>query len=234
MKIAICDDDAGDISSLVELIKSYPSADNEIYTYDSAVDLLNDYAKSVRYDLIFLDIQMDEIDGYSAAERLFNQYRDELPLIVFVTVSNKYVFAGYDVRAFGYFSKPVTKEQLFKKLDKARDELASRAITIHVNSENVLIPVKEIMFIEADNNKLTIISDSGKYPVRMTMAEMMEMLPKNMFCYSHRSYIVNLTRVRRYDDLYVYFGDKDIVKACLSRQQRVLFIKSLKDWVLRR
>ena len=233
MKIAICDDDARDSASLRALTEEYLSGSGAISVYGSAVGLLEDYANGKRYDLVFLDIQMAVIDGYSAAEQLFKRYRDELPLIIFVTVTDDYVFTGYDVRAFGYFPKPVDKCRLFKKLDQANDELLGNTIAVKSGSDNLIIPTKEIKYIVSDNNKTTIVANSGKYPVRMTMAEIIKILPKQKFVRSHRSFIVNLERVKRYDDHNAYFENSSDDVAYISRKHRKAFISALDEYLRR-
>ena len=229
IKIAVCDDDAFDSAEMISMLKEHPLIDAEISTYESAVDLLHSYSKGARYDLIFMDIQMEQIDGYTAATQLQERYRDEFPLIVFVTVTDKYVFTGYDVGAFGYFSKPVDKERLFKKIDKAYDELARGAITIRSGSGSIIIQEKDILLVEADNNTLIIKTVSGEHTARMTITELMETLSKRLFIQIHRCYIVNLAHVQRYDDRYVYFDMP--YKANISRQKKKGFIKALKEYL---
>ena len=234
MKIAICDDDDRDIDTLRAMIVEHPSGMEDIATYSSADELLGDYADGKRYDLVFLDIQMGETDGYSAAESLFRCYKDEFPLIIFVTVTDKYVYNGYDVRAFGYFTKPVDKKRLFEKLDQANEEISSGKIIILADGKKIIIPVKEIKYIEARNNKLTIFTDSTEYSTRMTLEGIWEKLPKATFARPHRCYIVNLARVSRYDDTYIYFDDAGGAdKAFISRQQRKGFVSAM-DAYLRR
>jgi two-component system LytT family response regulator len=231
MRIAICDDDEHSIDSLIAIIKEHPLTSDEISTFDSAVALLEAYNRGVRFDLLLLDIQMEKINGFKAAEHLFQHYRDELPRIVFVTVTNKYVFAGYDVRAFGYLSKPIDKARLLKKLDQAYDELSGGSISVRVDGENVMVPIKDILFVETENNKVIINTTSRKYPVRLTIGEISAMLPKPTFMQSHRCYIVNLAHVRRYDEKYIYFDDSRV--ADISRSKKKEFLLALHEYLKR-
>ena len=229
MKIAICDDNAQDAAELAAMIKAHPLCCDDIDTYCSAEEILDAYKHGTRYDMVFLDIQMGGIDGYTAAEHLFKNYRNEMPLTVFVTVTDKYVFAGYDVRAFGYLPKPVDKKRLYEKLDQANGELERGTMTIRVDGGNVIIPIKDILFIEADNNNVVINTVTKTFPLRKPINEMLSILPTRNFVQTHRCCIVNLEHVRRYDNKYVYFDDTR--KADISRQKKKEFLHAIKEYL---
>ena len=234
MKIAICDDDENDLASLKEMIEEYEAESACISAYSSAGHLLADYKVGIRYDLVFLDIQMDGLAGFSLAELLFKSYNDEPTLIVFVTVTDKYVYSGYDVRAFGYFPKPVEKRRLFEKLDQAYEEYNQRIVTVNTGDGSHMIPAREIMYIESVGNDMVIHTDSNKYTMRMTMSEIKKSLPPRMFAQSHRSYIVNLSRVRQYENNVISFDDVgDTEVAYMSRALKDSFINALNEYLRR-
>ncbi|MCL2367129.1 MAG: LytTR family DNA-binding domain-containing protein [Oscillospiraceae bacterium] len=231
MRIAICDDSADCTSNLTTLLMQHPQDPQEIEAYSSAEALLRAYKNGVRYDLIFMDIQMGELDGYSAAEYLIEHYKSARPLIVFVSVTADYVFAGYDIGALGYLKKPVDKNLLYKKLDQAFEEISINKIFIRIEGNGLTIPISEILFIESSNNHIVINTVSDQHIARMTFDEICSVLPETKFIQTHRSFIVNMEHVRRHDDKHILFADARI--AHLSRSRRKAVIQALSKYFRR-
>ena len=100
MKIAVCDDDKKDIARLKKLIEAYDAYNNvgfSILEYESGSELLRDFSNGDYVDIIFLDINMDDIDGLSVAKKI-REEMDDVP-IVLVTAFMNYALEGYKVRA---------------------------------------------------------------------------------------------------------------------------------------
>ena len=104
MRIAICDDEDQERLNIEALVKRY-APELSIVLFSSADELLA-AAKTTFFPLIFLDIEMDDTNGFDAAEELMSG--SAKPLIVFVTKSTEYTIRGYDV-AFHYLVKPLNE-----------------------------------------------------------------------------------------------------------------------------
>jgi DNA-binding LytR/AlgR family response regulator len=219
VRVGICDDELQDRKALRGFIVGYTHFSANIAVYTSADALITGYEQGARFDLLFMDIQMAGTDGYTAIKLLREEYgRDEWPLVVFTTVTDKYVFAGYDVCAIGYLRKPVTQEKLYQCLDVAHSELCSDAIELHTSDGNSIVRMREIRYIESDNNRLTVVTMKDVISVRMTLEEMKRKLTHPNFVQTHRCYIANLAHMLNYDDQYIYFDDSCKVK--ISRRYR--------------
>ena len=230
MRIAICDDDAIDRAHLQALVEAYPNGRDCLDLYESASALVSAYDNGTRHDLVLLDIEMDGLNGYSAAELLRENFRGEVPRIVFVTITDKYVFTGYDVGAFGYLPKPVDPKKLYAKLDQANEELLFSTIHLHTQSGDRIVNISDILHVTSENNVLRFCTTSEDFSVRMTLEEFMTKLPSVGFAQTHRSHVVNLAHISRYDARRVYFPNSMVA---LSRQQRKAFELAL-DKYLRR
>jgi DNA-binding LytR/AlgR family response regulator len=125
MKIAVCDDDKNDIAILQEYIIRY-DAGLGCDVFHSAVELVDAHRKEF-YDLIFLDIEMKQMNGYEAA-KLMTKHKEK-PLIIFVTKSSKYTILGYEV-AFRYLIKPITYEQLETVLSASLEHIVPKKLMI--------------------------------------------------------------------------------------------------------
>lgn len=229
MRIAVCDDSADDRGALLTLVDELRTPGDTVNAYASGVDLTAAYNKGARYDLIFLDIQMDGMDGYATAEQLHTRYRNEQPLVVFVTITDKYVFRGYDIRAFGYFPKPVNRERLSEKLEQARAEISRESITAHEDGRDVIVSLKHIQYIVSDGNQVLVFATTGEFSIRTTLEEVMKKLPRRDFFQTHRSHVVNLAHIAYYDERYVYF--KDAGKVSMSRNRRHEFLAALEQYL---
>jgi two-component system, LytTR family, response regulator len=173
-------------------------------------------------DLVFLDVQMPEVDGFQVVEQLTGC---ELPAIVFVTAYDQYALRAFDLHAVDYLLKPFSDErfgeavrhakqlitrgqsyELAERLTRLLEERARRAGTesrdylrrlpVHVNDRVVLVPVKEIDWIEADGDYARIHVGKVAYLLREALSRLDDSLDPDQFVRIHRSTIVNLDRIR--------------------------------------
>lgn len=118
MNIALCDDDNNYLINVKNKIKEHPQySDMNLYLFQSATDL---YKKCMNtsFDVIFLDIRMPELDGFTLAKKL--KYIIPNTLIIFLTDTMEYTVQGYEV-AFRYIPKSLLSDMLFPTLDAAMD-----------------------------------------------------------------------------------------------------------------
>jgi len=139
MHIAICDDEKNELLHLRALVNKYDSS-IEVSLFPSAESLLAELKKR-QYDIILLDIVMDGINGYAAAEKLAGMQNP--PLVIFVTNSGEYTLRGYEVAAFRYLTKPVSYAVLVKALSAAIAKISPQKFTITAGGCDYVIPINE-------------------------------------------------------------------------------------------
>lgn len=107
MKLAICDDEIVFRKQLIESIdKYYKNYSNlDIYEFSSGEELLESYDSGAVYDIVFLDIEMKDINGLDTAKIIRKYRRNEI--IVFLTSHTKYAIDGYEVNALRFLEKPI-------------------------------------------------------------------------------------------------------------------------------
>ncbi|MFV0606610.1 MAG: LytR/AlgR family response regulator transcription factor [Niabella sp.] len=163
-------------------------------------------------DLIFLDIQMPKINGFEMLELV-----DEPPAVIFATAFDEYAIKAFDAHAIDYLLKPFDQERFNKAISKflaqhsvdssATKELLNDAQLPNVNSRIVvkngskikIIPVQDVLYLEAADDFVKIFTKDGYYLKNKTMAFFESFLPQDMFVRSHRSYIVNIAEITRID-----------------------------------
>jgi two-component system LytT family response regulator len=186
-------------------------------------------------DIVFLDVQMPEMDGFQVLQSLALQNLDaaSLPVIVFVTAFDQYAIKAFDVCALDYLLKPFDRERFQQALERGRTELARRAtghldqrlrgaleawqkreqytsrLVIKSGGRVFFLRVQEIDWIEACGNYVQLHAGGQKHLHRETMARMEAALDPALFARIHRSTIVNVERIKELQPL--FRGDYTVI-----------------------
>ena len=225
MKIAICDDETPDLELISKYLNQFdPSL--SVAKFSLASHLLTAFKREF-YDLVFLDIEMEETpNGYDAAVRLMKSNRK--PLIVFTTKSADYTIRGYGV-AFRYLLKPIQYEAFAEVIRLAQETIAPQKIEFTVNGANRLISVNSISFFEILNHEITLHTKDSSYSCRGTLSEIMSQLSSCHFAQPHKSYYVNLSFIDCVDRDEIQLTTGERIR--LSRNKKALFIKKLHSYL---
>lgn len=201
MRVAICDDDEREIEQFSKLITEYRysrGVDMDIHFFCNSVDFLCD-VKGGEYDFVLLDVVMPGIDGIKAAREL--REKDKNVKIIFVSSTPKFAVESYRVEAYHYLLKPVDADTLFPLLDRIGKELSAqegRGLVLKSREGVVRLSFSEIEFVEVINKKVSFHLRGGAIrEVTAALADLEgELLTRQEFVKTHRSYIVNLECVQ--------------------------------------
>lgn len=219
MKIAICDDDINDRLTIEDYIKRYDS-NLHIDMFSSAVELMEAFENKF-YDLIFLDIQMESLNGFDAAKAIMDKFKDK-PLIVFTTRSSKYTIRGYEV-AFRYLLKPIQYEVFSEVLTAALKRLNPQKIAISINGNNIILSVKDIYYFEVFDHYTRIYSKDSYNECRYPLKKLEKMLQGCAFGRPHSGYLVNMDYVLSATQSEAIL--KNGVKINISRHRKDTFLR---------
>lgn len=155
--------------------------------------------RTAKTDLVFLDVQMPECDGFDVLELLGQR----LPsAIVFVTAYDQYALRAFDAGALDYLLKPFDNARFARALDRAKQRLSRidlprklDRLAVKGSGEVVFVKISEIDWIEAADYYACLHVGPKTLLLRRSLAELEQELNENMFCRIHRSTIVNLDRV---------------------------------------
>ena len=217
MRIAICDDEDQERLNIKALVKRY-APELSIVLFSSADELLT-AAKTTFFPLIFLDIEMDDTNGFDAAEELMSG--SSQPLIVFVTKSTEYTIRGYDV-AFHYLVKPLNEEKFYEVLKRALRLIIPQYFTFSSNGELYRIPVQEILYFESRNYMLFVHTQQQIYKARLSLKEVEPQLSSANFLRIHASFLINLHHVIRITKDDVEIQDHQLIKISRNRKKEVI------------
>ena len=196
MRIAICDDEElFRIEFKAVLDKLLINDDYDTDTFADAESLYEAYLKTP-YDLVFLDIEMPGIDGITLAKKLRACSSDVY--IVFLTAHIEYALEGYEVNALRYLTKPVDINKLKEVLNYVKDRRnSSRQIIIRENGEEILIDIKDILYMESMDKNVKIITSGKEYVTRYNISDFEEQLKDSGFFRIHRGYLISLSKVKK-------------------------------------
>ena len=205
----------------VKLLASYAEKTSELQllaTFTDSINALN-AVREQKPDLLFLDIQMPNLDGMELAHSL-----PEETHVVFTTAFKEYAFESYEVNALDFLLKPVRYNKFLAAIEKARKQLAPKesprpstpspaTVFIRVDGEWRNISVEHIVYVNGMKDYVMFYQEGEQKPLitHLTMKAVEEMLPSDKFLRIHRSYIVAIGKIRKIDrNDCIYIGNEII------------------------
>lgn len=229
LKIAICDDEEifGDkVNAQLREYLAHCDEQFEIDRYSSGKELAALGNDVKQYDIVFLDINMDEMDGLETAAKI-RKVSDDI-YIIFVTAFLKYTVKGYEVNAFRYLLKnaPNFKNSFEECMDSLFEKmkLVSDKRTYQFAEKEYTFFTSKLAYIESRLHKLEFHIEEKSvqtYSLRGTLDRMEEDLNNGMFVRIHQSYLVNLAFIKSMDRNGVTLTDGVILPVARSRYKEV-------------
>ena len=220
LNCAIVDDEPLALSLLESYVNKTPFL-NLTGKYSSAMQAMKELP-DMKVNLLFLDIQMPELNGLE-----FSRMVDPQTRIVFTTAFGQYAIDGYRVNALDYLLKPISYPDFLQAANKALQwfdlvQKPEEKESIYVKSDYKLIQIelKKILYIEGLKDYIKIYLEDSPKPILslMSMKSMEELLPANRFMRVHRSYIVQKEKIRIIDRGRIVF-DKTYIPISDSYKQ---------------
>lgn len=218
IKCAIVDDEPLAVELLASYVKKIPFLEL-CGKYNNATDALHGITEDA-VDLLFLDIQMPELNGLELSKMVPENTR-----IVFTTAFDQYAVDGFRVNALDYLLKPISyadfleacnKAQQWFQLVQQQEESSPAAVageikSIFVKSEYKLLQINldDIRYIEGLKDYVKIYTEQSPHPILslMNMKAIEQMLPTSRFIRVHRSFIVQKSKIREIERNRIVFGD---------------------------
>ncbi|MBR4881257.1 MAG: response regulator transcription factor, partial [Clostridia bacterium] len=187
---------ACEVDRIIRNNDRYTSLDIECRSIYPASEVMK-YAENEHVDILFLDINMPETDGFDTAEKFYNEHKDTY--IIFVSDIENYVFYAIRFNPFRFIRKPNLKNELTEALTSALDEIliSDRQIEVCNRDECVYLNVSRIIYIEKEKrgNYLNIRSIDGNYRLRRNLAQITEELSDAYFVKINSGTIVNMKHI---------------------------------------
>ena len=228
--IAIVEDEKSYIKQLTEYIDRFSrefSQEIKLSVFTDGDEILEKYTAD--YDIILLDIQMQFIDGMTAAEKI--REMDKSVVIMFITNMTSYAVKGYEVDALDYMVKPVEYFSFSQKMSRAIGRIKKREehyLLVSVEAGVQKINIEDLYYIESFGHQLIYVTKKGRYSSRGVMKKMEDTLTPYGFYRSAKSYLVNMKYVEG-----IFEGCCLIHKESLqiSRKKRKEFMEVLLNYM---
>ncbi len=230
LRVAVVDDEQYWLDSIDENISRYSrNCEIEIITekFLSCEDLLAEYLKGGRFDIIFLDIEFgnDEIktmSGIDFGRKFRDIYKDDNTAIVFVTSYKEYAFDAIKIRPFNYLEKPVTYESIFEVIDQCRENFEKGKKIFRFMSGKVAngIIVSNIRCFESNGRKTKIHTVYNSYEFYGKLSDIIGQECLEDFIHIHKSFLVNMNYTERYTSNSVILYGTNVDELPISKNKK--------------
>ncbi|MCM1062598.1 MAG: LytTR family DNA-binding domain-containing protein [Eubacterium sp.] len=230
MKAAVCDDEKAFHKELSSLVRKYMNVRGaEIYTdfYVNGEELLK---SKKEYDIIFLDYQMEGINGIETAEKLREVNTDSV--IIFISAYPAAALDAYEVKTFRFLAKPVDEAKLFKALDDYVKSIDyDNLLLLNTHEGNYKIKTSEIIYLEGDG-KYTIIRTKNKsFRIHINLKQLELKLPETKFVRCSKSYVVGFAHISNHNNSEILFDNGE--KAKIGAHYVANFKTEFQNYIIR-
>jgi two-component system, LytTR family, response regulator LytT len=165
--------------------------------------------KSIKPQLILLDIEMPDLSGIQIAKNL-----PEGCCVIFTTAHSSFAIEGFNLDAADFLLKPFSFERFLKAAEKARKRISPEmpekssmgSLSIKCSYQTIDVPVSEISYIEALDNYAAIHAAGIKHVTQMSLKSLEALLPATVFCRCHKSFIVSKDYISSYNKSQIKIG----------------------------
>lgn len=226
LRIAVVEDDPGDQSRLLEMIRRFSQScgeECETAVFGDGMAFLQGYHPD--YDLILMDVEMPGMNGLETARELRSM--DSSVILIFITNMAQYAIHGYEVDALDYVLKPVSYYSFELKLKKVRrilNERAGSSLVLMTKGELHRVAIRSILYVEIRDHNLCYHTDDGDFSMTGSMKKLEQELAPHSFARCNNCYLVNLMHVRTVTQEEVWVED---VPLKISRPRRKSFMEAL-------
>lgn len=223
MDIAICDDNKRFASELEEVILKKYVDTVKCEVFFSGDELYGVLEKGEKYQIYFLDIEMEGINGIETALRIRKD--DDNALIIFMTEHQEYVYRVFEALPFRFLIKPFTEEKICKVMNECLEQIntSGKYFFFSVERRKFQLPYGEIIYFEGRKRKIAIHTINGEQEYYAKISDLENELDSVMFCRIHNSLIVNMDYIRSIDERNVLLSTGEILP--VSKPYRQLSVE---------
>ena len=210
MKIAVCEDNPIELRCLTDLLDRYLATNGNKFQYDTYSDFNQMREACASYDLFLLDYMMPGQNGLSFARDLYADFRSS-KTVIFITAYSEIVYDAFEVNTFRFLVKPIEEAKLFKALDDFFQATPEGKLIVKVGGKNHVLDLQMVTYFESQGRRISahlLIGDPVVFYSKT--AELDQSLDPAKFFRVHRSYSINLDRVKSFncDEVVMENGDK--------------------------
>lgn len=214
IRVAICDDEQAICTQIERIVGKFAQQQAvamDIELFASGTELCRYIEAEHPFDIIFLDIEMDGINGVEVGKYIREKLNDQMVQIIYISGQTKYCMELFDIRPMNFLEKPLDEEKINRLLKLALELYpgAEQVFRYRVGHTDHKEPIRNILYFESGNRIVRMVTQSGDATFYSTLTEVFAQLTKSNFIQIHKSYLVNYSHV-------IEFGAKEVK---MSNQQ---------------
>ncbi len=232
MRVAICDDEKPMQTILENLLDEFGrlrNIDISIDKFDNGHDLLR-VLNEKEYEIVFMDHQMQDIDGMETSRLIRSRNTD--CVIIFVSAFPEVAVNSYEVNAFRFIVKPINKEKLFKAID---DHLRSidydNLLILNTNDGKWKIKMSDIIYAEAKGKHTIVRTVQKSFEINIHMKKIEDKLPSEKFCRCQRAYIAGFAHINNHTNTEIIFDNGE--RAQIGKAYYSKFKNAFQEYIMR-
>lgn len=231
-KIAICDDNriqCNEIECIIEEFLRTESFKHEIDVFISGEEIIRSLKEGERYDIIYLDIEMEQINGVFVGQYIRNVLQDDMTQLVYISGNTSYALELFQIRPLHFLIKPLSKQQILQTLEKTI-ELQGRKmklLTYKTGKTEKKVQFKDIMYFSSEAKKIVIHMKDTQDSFYGKLVDII--YPTEDFLYIHKSFLVNRHYVMQFKfDSVILVNAEELP---ISRAYRKTVRGKLMEWL---
>lgn len=215
LRIAICDDDDIICSALVEFVEQACRSihvESEIDVYNTAKGITDFLSKGNRYNIFFLDIELEDGTGITVSSCIRNEIKDESAQIIYVSGKTEYDRQLFAFRPFAFIEKPFEESVVYSNIEKYMRIYGDKNDLFHYKygHDTFWIDLSTVLYFKSDRKIINIISLTDNDHFYDKMSSVIEKLVTKGFISPHKSYLVNYRFIKAFqaDKIIMVNGDE--------------------------
>lgn len=226
LRIAICDDEEIICRQLEDMLVEIGNRINqeiETEVFYSGEELFRVLFRGSRYDIIFLDIELNQINGVEVGRRIRDELKDEFTQIVYISCNEGYAMELFDVRPLNFMIKPLNKEKIQAVLTKAAMLLDKENKFFECKSGNVTfsVPLREILYFESCGRKVNMVLENEIKTFYGKLSSVERKVKNCDFIMIHKSYLINFSYCIEYNYEYVKMSNQEVLTISQNNRKAV-------------
>lgn len=225
IRIAICDDEVKVCSMIEQILMHILDAYGISYRIEIfySGEALCEQLKTEKYNLVFLDIELQNMNGVAVGHFIREQLGNEELQIAYISAKKEYAMELFEYRPINFLTKPIDETKVRKVIDKYRiiNGHNEDIFTYKKQGEICQVKLSEIRYFMSKGRKITLVTESGEDEFYSTMDHIQEQVEGKRFLYVHQSYMVNCSYISRMAYEQLELSDGTVIPISRSKRPEV-------------